>query len=99
VIPSSWKARLAKLLSSAPADSAPAAAVAAATYDTLVGLQPTLRLDSSGQAILHDDYNRLPGRIPDGTAKENGIAIGEQVAKAVLAQARERRPREEPHPR
>jgi hypothetical protein len=85
VIPSSWKARLAKLLSSAPADPSPAAAVAAAAYDTLVGLQPTLRLDSSGQAILHDDYTAYLAGIPDGTAKENGIAIGEQVAKAVLA--------------
>jgi hypothetical protein len=84
VIPPSWKARLAKLLSSAPADPS-AAAVATAAYDTLVGLQPTLRLDSSGQAILHDDYTAYLAGISDGTAKENGIAIGEQVAKAVLA--------------
>jgi hypothetical protein len=85
VIPRSWWARLAKFRSSAPADPSPEAAIAAAAYDTLAGLQPTLRLDSSGQAILHDDFTAYLAAIPDGKAKADGIAIGEQVAKAVLA--------------
>jgi PAP2 superfamily len=85
VIPRSWWARLAKFLSSAPADPSLEAAIAAATYDTLVGLQPTLRLDSAGQAILHDDYTAYLAAIPDGEGKANGIAVGEQVAEAVLA--------------
>jgi hypothetical protein len=84
VIPASWRRRLAKFLASGPADPSPAAAIATAAYDTLVGLQPTLRLDSAGQAILHDDYAVYLAGIHDGKAKDDGIAIGEKVAKAVL---------------
>jgi hypothetical protein len=85
LIPSSWKARLGTLLSSAAADPSAPAAVAAAAYNMLVGLQPTLRLDANGQAILHDDYTAYLAAIPEGTAKASGIAIGERVARAVLA--------------
>jgi hypothetical protein len=85
VIPPSWRRRLAKFLASGAADPSPAAAIAAAAYDTLVGLQPTLRLDSGGQAILRDDYTAYLAGIHDGNAKDDGIAIGEKVAKAVLA--------------
>ena len=84
MIPRSWWARLAKFLSSAPADPSPAAAIAAAAHDTLVGLQATLRLDSGGRAILNDDYTAYLAGIPDGKAKDDGIAIGEEIAKAVL---------------
>jgi hypothetical protein len=84
-VPRSWWARLEKARSSASARPSLAAAIASATYDTLVGLQPTLRLDSIGQAILHDDYVAYLAGIPDGKAKGDGAAIGERVAKAVLA--------------
>lgn len=82
----------------APANTSPEAAIATAAYDTLTGLQPPLGAD---QTILDDDYTAYMAAIPEGTAVENaakrhGIAIGEQVAQAVLAlranDGRERNP-------
>jgi hypothetical protein len=69
----------------APADTSAAAAVATAAHHTLIGLQPQLGLNSSQQAILDGDYAAYLAAIPDGAAKTNGIAIGEQVAAAVVA--------------
>jgi hypothetical protein len=69
----------------APADTSPAAAIATAAHDTLIGLQPALGLNPAQQAILDGDYAAYLAAIPDGTAKTNGIAIGAQVAAAVLA--------------
>jgi hypothetical protein len=85
LIPPSWWQRLSRLMASAPAGPSPGAAVATAAYDTLVGLQPTLRLDPGGQANLSQDYAAYLASIPDGSAKDRGIAIGRQVARAVLA--------------
>ena len=45
VVPSSWWTRLAAHVASAPEQPSTAAAIATAAYETLVGLQPTLRLD------------------------------------------------------
>jgi hypothetical protein len=84
-IPPSWWSRLAMFAASAPAPPSGAAAVAAAAYETLAGLQPTLGLDSTGQSILRGDYGAYMAAIPDEAAKEKGAAIGEQVARAVLA--------------
>jgi hypothetical protein len=69
----------------APPDTSPAAAIATAAYDTLVGLQPALGLTPAQQAILDGDYANYLAGIPDGTSKTNGIAVGEQVAAAILA--------------
>jgi hypothetical protein len=69
----------------APADTSAAAAVATAAHHTLIGLQPQLGLNSSQQAILDGDYAAYLAAIPDGAAKTNGIAIGEQVAAAAVA--------------
>jgi hypothetical protein len=71
----------------APAGSSPEAAIATAAYDTLTGLQPQL---GANQTILDDDYTAYKAAIPDGTpeesaAKANGIAVGEQVAEAIVA--------------
>ena len=74
----------------APAGTSPEAAVAAAAYDTLTGLQPQL---GASQTILDADYAAYLGAIPDGTAKADGIAVGEQAAQAVRGATRERRPR------
>lgn len=65
--------------SSAPAGGASrrAAAVAAA-YNTLVALFP------SQQSSLLADYNASLQAIPDGIAKERGIALGADVALRVL---------------
>jgi len=82
----------------APASTFPEAAIATAAYDTLTGLQPPLGAD---QTILDDDCSAYLAAIPDGTAeepaaKQHGIAIGEQVAQAILAlradDGRERNP-------
>ena len=82
----------------APATTSPEAAIATAAHDTLTGLQPQLGAD---QTILDDDYTAYLAAIPDGTAvehaaKQHGIAVGEQVARAVLAlranDGRERNP-------
>jgi hypothetical protein len=81
-VPSSWWPRLARFLAPAPADPSPAAAIAAAAYDTLTGLQPQLGVS---QAILDGDYAAFLAGVPDGAAKTNGIAVGEQVAQVVLA--------------
>src|SRR6266496_6178334 len=71
---------------SAPPNTSPAAAIATAAHHTLVGLQPQLGLSPAQQAILDGDYNAYLAAITDDdTAKMNGIAIGEQVAAAVLA--------------
>jgi hypothetical protein len=82
----------------APPNTSPEAAIATAAYDTLTGLQPQLGAD---QTILDDDYTAYMAAIPDGTAvehraKRHGIAIGAQVAQAILAlranDGRERNP-------
>ena len=69
----------------APAGTSPAAAIAAAAHDTLIGLQPALGLDWAQRAILDGDYAAYLAAIPGGAAKTNGITIGKQVAAAVLA--------------
>ncbi len=69
----------------APADTSAAAAIATAAHHTLIGLQPQLGLNPSQQAILDGDYAAYLAAIPDDAAKTNGIAIGEQVAAAVIA--------------
>jgi hypothetical protein len=77
----------------APPGTSSAAAIATAAHHTLVGcpdcghsgLQPALALTSDQQAILDGDYAAYINAIPDGTAKTNGIAIGKQVAAAVVA--------------
>jgi hypothetical protein len=80
----------------APPDTSSAAAIATAAHQTLIGLQPPLGLTPAQQAILDGDYANYLAAIPDGTAKTNGIAIGEQVAAAVVAlranDGRERNP-------
>jgi hypothetical protein len=55
------------------------AAVAAATRTALLKLMP------AQQAAIDADYQALIGPVPDGPAKTNGIAVGEQAATAVLA--------------
>jgi len=54
-------------------------AVAAATRTALLKLMP------AQQAAIDADYQALIGPVPDGPAKTNGIAVGEQAATAVLA--------------
>jgi hypothetical protein len=71
-------------------DASPEAAIATAAYRTLVGppgvgLQPALGLTSAQQAILDAYYNAYIAAVPDGPAKTKGIAVGNQVAAAVLA--------------
>lgn len=75
---------------SAP-DASPEAAVATAAHHTLVGpqggggLQPALGLTPTQEAILNADYDAYVSAIPEGRAKDGGIAVGEQVAAAIIA--------------
>jgi hypothetical protein len=74
---------------SAP-DASPEAAIATAAHHTLVGppgvgLQPALGLTPAQQAILDGDYAAYMDAIPEGPGKSSGIAVGEQVAAAILA--------------
>lgn len=70
---------------SAPAPTSPEAAIATAAHHTLVGLQPQLGLNPTQQAILDGRYADYLAAIPNGLEKSNGIAVGEQVAAAVLS--------------
>ena len=63
-------------------DASPAAAIATATYNTLTGLQPQL---GANQTVLDTDYAAYIASIPDGAPKDDGVALGQQVAAAVLA--------------
>ena len=64
----------------APAPNASVeAAVAAATRTALAKLMP------AQQPAIDADYQALLGRVPDGSAKTAGIALGEQAATAIVA--------------
>jgi hypothetical protein len=80
----------------APPDTSSAAAIATAAHHTLIGLQPPLGLTDAQLAILNGDYANYLAAIPDGTAKTNGIMVGQQVAAAIVAlrtnDGRERNP-------
>jgi hypothetical protein len=65
-------------LTAAPGASVDAA-VAAATRTALLKLMP------AQQAAIEADYQGLLKAIPDGPARQQGIAVGEQAAAAVLA--------------
>ena len=69
----------------APPYTSPEAAIATAAHRVLTGLQETLELPPSGRQILEGHYRDYLAAIPDGAAKDNGVAIGEQVAAAMLA--------------
>jgi hypothetical protein len=69
----------------APAGASPEAAIATAAHNTLVGMQPDLGLTTSQQSILDGRYADYLAAIPNSTAKTDGIAVGAQVATAVLA--------------
>ena len=66
-------------------ERSPEAAIATAAHHTLVGLYGPSGLNPAQQPILDGDYAAYMGAIPAGEAKTNGIAVGEQVAAAVLA--------------
>jgi hypothetical protein len=75
---------------SAP-EASPEAAIATAAHHTLIGpqggggLQPALGLTPAQEAILQSDYDAYMDAIPEGPAKASGIAVGAQVAAAILA--------------
>jgi hypothetical protein len=63
----------------APVGASVDAAVAAATRTALLKLVP------AQQAAIEADYQAALKALPDGPAKTNGIAVGEQAAAACLA--------------
>jgi len=68
-----------------PGVTSPEAAIATAAHNTLIGLQPQLGLNAAQQGILDGDYATYMSAIADGTAKANGISVGQQVAAAIVA--------------
>jgi hypothetical protein len=62
----------------APRDASVDAAVAAATRTALSKLMP------AQQAAIDADYQALLKTVPEGRAKTDGIAVGEQAATAVV---------------
>jgi hypothetical protein len=59
-------------------DASPRAAVASAAFHTLVVLLPTR------QASLFEDFSDSLAGLPDGPAKDLGIALGKDVAARIL---------------
>jgi hypothetical protein len=59
--------------------------VATAAHHTLIGLQPALGISAEQQTLLTERYNRYMDGILDIAGRENGFAIGKQVADAMLA--------------
>ena len=66
----------------APLNTSPEAAVATAAHDVLMGLD--LDLDANGTKILDDRYQAALDAVLDLEARKNGIAVGRQVATAML---------------
>jgi hypothetical protein len=64
---------------SAPPGSSVDAAVAAAAHDVLVTYY------QSQQASLDDDYAAALAEIPDGEAKDDGVAVGRAAAAEIVA--------------
>lgn len=81
----------------APPDTSPEAAIATAAHHVLVGLQPALGLSAAQQAIVDGRYSDYLARIPDGSPKGDGIALGQQVASAVLALRMDDGREDDPH--
>jgi len=63
----------------APAGASVEAAIAAATRTALTKLMPAQK------AAIDGDYEAALRPVPDGRAKTDGIAVGEQAASAVVA--------------
>jgi PAP2 superfamily len=63
----------------APRSASETAAADAAAHAALVGLYP------QQQGILDHDYAAELAQVPDGSAKDKGIRLGEQVAGELLA--------------
>jgi hypothetical protein len=71
----------------APSGTSAPAAIATAAHDTLVGLQPQLGLNPTQQAFLDGDYAAFMSAVTDDSAAvDEGVAVGHDVAQAVLAQ-------------
>ena len=66
----------------APLTTSPEAAIATAAHHVLVGLD--LDLDANGKKILDDRYQASLDSVLDLEARKNGIAVGRQVATAML---------------
>ncbi|MCW6052205.1 phosphatase PAP2 family protein [Lyngbya sp. CCAP 1446/10] len=63
----------------APAGTSPEAATAAAALRVLVSLYP------AQAATFNEAYASSLAKIPDGKSKEDGIALGQQVADQIIA--------------
>src|SRR2546428_4426561 len=67
--------------------AAPAAAIAAAARDVLLGVLPGFGNDAKradARAMTEREYAAALARIPAGPAKDHGIAAGQEAARAML---------------
>jgi hypothetical protein len=77
--------------SQAPSGASADAAVAAAAHDVLVALinqNPSIfppECTAAGLASVETDYTAALGAIPDGSAKTQGLSVGQAAATAILA--------------
>ena len=75
----------------APSGASPEAAVATAAHDVLVALinqNPSIfppECKTAGLASVETDYTAALGAIPAGSAKTQGITVGQAAAAAILA--------------
>ena len=68
--------------------AAPAAAIAAAARDVLVGVIPAWgkpEQRAKALAIVDSAYNAALAKMPDGLPRNHGIAVGQAAAAAILA--------------
>ncbi len=70
---------------SAPAGASKAAAIATAAHHVLVGLAPVTDPPHPMITSVNGLYATSLGLVPDGTAKNDGIALGAAAAAAMLA--------------
>ena len=71
----------------AESSAAPGAAVAAAAHDVLAGVLPqfgTPEQRAKALGMLETTYTAALAKIPDGVQKQQGIAVGQAAASAML---------------
>ena len=74
--------------SPAPADAAPEAAVATASHVVLTAVLPSFGSppqQTAALSLVEEAYRTALSNIPDGQAKQDGIAAGRAAAEAMLA--------------
>jgi hypothetical protein len=64
-------------------DASAEAAIATAAHHTLIGLEPGLGLNESQRALLDARHAQYLARLPEGSAKSQGVEVGARAAASV----------------